>query len=124
MDMNFSWYKDDKVCIETLIKKWNDNYQIFESIESEMVYTHVEYVRLKPKYTIAVFRNNKFYEFDITKHDANYLIFKLDMVTSLCFMEKEYGFQRRFFQKSAYGKVTFGYNYPNVDKFDWSKSYG
>lgn len=120
--MNFSWIKNDKICIETLIKKWNDNFSIFEQIEKDIVSN--DYVRFRPIYSLSVYRNKTFYDFHLDKHQANYLIYKLDMVTMLNFINHDWGYQRRFFQKSAYGKVCFGYKFLNVEKFEWEKAYG
>ena len=120
--MNFSWLKDNSICIETLIKKWNDNFCIFEHIDTKVTGKEFYFVRVDPSYVLSVYRNKTFFTFNLGKEEANYLIYKLDLKTMLSPMHS--GYQRRFFNKSAYGKVMMGYKWPNVEKFIWERAYG
>lgn len=115
--MNFSFIKDDKVNLNLLIKKWTSNFSITEYLIWKQT-THMDLAT--PKYFLSVFRNKRFYEFDLTKDEANFVIWFLDLVS---FMK---GFNvshfRTFYRKEDHAKVIHGYN--SVSDVTFDQEYG
>lgn len=102
--MDFSFIKNNKVDLSILINKWNDNFFIHEYLSwKESTYTKDPL----PQYYLYLFRNKRFYEFDLTEYQANYLIWFLDLIS---FSEsKTFRYCRKFYNKEAHCKVIHGY---------------
>jgi hypothetical protein len=113
MQMNFSFIKNNEIDLKILIKNWNDNFSIHEFLTwKELTYMKEPI----PKYFLSIFRNKTFYEFDLSKDDANLVIWCLDLVSFL--RSSNVTHQRVFYNKSAHSKVIHGYLSNSDIKYD------
>lgn len=103
--MRFTFFKDDAIDVNKLIKSWNDNYFIIEKLRVEESKTMFP-SRAIPYYELVVWRNKKFYYFDLQSGLANYLVWKLNLVTTV---SETYHYTRYFYNKTAHSKVRYGY---------------
>ena len=111
--MNFSFIKNNEIDLKILIKNWNDNFSIHEFLTwKELTYMKEPI----PKYFLSIFRNKTFYEFDLSKDDANLVIWCLDLVSFL--RSSNVTHQRVFYNKSAHSKVIHGYLSNSDIKYD------
>lgn len=111
--MNFSFIKNNKVDLNILINKWNDNFSIIE-------YTYFRIGDPIPKYCLSVFRNKRGYEFYLSKDEANYLIWFLDLISFL--KHSNVSHFRVFYKKEAHSKVIHGYL--TKHQFTFDQEYG
>lgn len=104
--MNFSFIKNNKVDLNILINKWNDNYSIFEYLSWKKL-DDMEMKEPIPEYFLSVFRNKTFYEFNLSKDQANFLVWFLDLISFL--KSTNVSYFRVFYKKEAHSKVLHGY---------------
>ena len=115
--MNFAFIKNNEVDLKILINKWNDNFSIHEYLSwKELTYMKQPI----PKYFLSIFRNKTFYEFNLLKDDANFVIWYLDLVSFL--KTSNISHFRVFYKKTSHPKVIHGY-LSNSD-IEYDQEYG